>query len=358
MPILASIGTALPPYEFKQEETRDFARKIFSNAFKDLERLLKVFQSAEIEKRYFCKPLSWFEQQHSWEEKNALYIENALCLGAQAITNCLRKVKMLPSDIDIFIFVTSTGIATPSMDAYLYNLLGMKPSIIRMPLWGLGCAGGVSGISRARELATAYPESKILVCCVELAGFSFILNDYSKANLIATSLFADGAGAALIIGDKIKDLSYTEDNEKRMPQILDSQSYLWSDSLDIMGWNVQNEGLMVVFSRDIPSLVTQSAKSQVESFIQGHQLTLKDISRYITHPGGMKVLKAYETALNLKPNDLAIARDVLKNHGNMSSATVFYILEKELNKRHNPDEYGIILALGPGFSCEQVLLQW
>jgi alkylresorcinol/alkylpyrone synthase len=359
MPILASVGTALPPYEFKQEETKEFARRIFNNTFKDLERLLKVFQSAEIEKRYFCKPLSWFEQHHSWEEKNALFIENALCLGTKAITSCLRKVKMLPSDIDIIIFVTSTGIATPSIDAYLYNLLAMKPDVIRIPLWGLGCAGGVSGIARARELALAYPESKILVCCVELAGFSFILNDRSKANLIATSLFADGAGAALIIGDKVKEDSFTVENEEnRLPRILDSQSYIWSDSLDVMGWNVQNEGLMVIFSRDIPSLVTHSVKSQVENLIQGHQLTLEDISRYITHPGGMKVLKAYESALNLKPDALTLAKDVLRNHGNMSSGTILYILEKELNKTHNPGEYGIMLALGPGFSCEQVLLQW
>jgi alkylresorcinol/alkylpyrone synthase len=356
MPILASIGTALPPYEVKQEESQEFARKFFKNAFKDLERLLKVFPSTQIDKRYFCVSRNWFEQKHSWEEKNNLFIENAICLSAEAIIFCLRKVNVKPSEIDIFIFVTSTGIATPSIDAYLFNLLAMKNGVIRLPLWGLGCAGGVSGIARARELALAYPESKILVCCVELCGLTFVFNDYSKANLIATSLFADGAAAALITGDKVKQLSTSE--YKRTPKILGSDSFLWPDTLEIMGWNIQNEGMMVIFSRNIPSLVTKKIRPQVEKFIKRYQLTLENISTYITHPGGTKVLQAYEMALNLKPDDLNLAKEVLRNHGNMSSCTILYILEKELKRYHNPGEYGLMLALGPGFSCEQVLLQW
>lgn len=356
MPVLASIGTALPPYEMKQEETRDFARSFFTNDFKDLERLLKVFHSTEIEKRHFCMPGTWFEQQHSWEEKNDLFIENAICLSAEAITSCLRKAKLKPAEIDIFIFVTSTGLSTPSIDAYLYNLLAMKNGLIRLPLWGLGCAGGVSGIARARELALAYPESKILVCCVELCGLTFVSNDHSKANLIATSLFADGAAAALIIGDKVKQRSVSE--EEKAPQILGSQSFIWPDTLEVMGWNIQNEGMMVIFSRDIPSLVTQKVRPQVEHFLKRQQLTLEKVTRYITHPGGTKVLQAYETALNLKPDDLTLAKEVLRNYGNMSSCTILYVLEKELKRSHNLGEYGLMLALGPGFSCEQVLLQW
>jgi len=356
MPVLASVGTALPPYEFKQEETREFARKIFKNAFKDLERLLNVFQSTEIKKRNFCMPMEWFEKEHTWEEKNALFIENAICLGATAINSCLRKVNLKPAEIDIIIFVSSTGIATPSIDAYLYNLLAMKTGLIRLPIWGLGCAGGVSGIARARELALAYPHAKILVCAVELCGLTFMHNDYSKANLIATSIFADGAAAALVLGDRVK-LADSPSYHKS-PQILGSESHLWPNSLNVMGWSIQNEGMMVVFSRDIPSLVTQTVQSQIEHFLNNHQLSINDLSRFITHPGGTKVLEAYEQALGLKLDDLALAKEVLRNHGNMSSGTVLYILEKELKRSHLPGEYGIMLALGPGFSCEQVLLQW
>lgn len=357
MPVLAAIGTALPPNKVSQKETKEFARNFFKDTFKDLERLLKVFQSTNIQKRYFCVSPEWFAREHTWEEKNALYIQNAIFLGAQAINNCLNKVNLTPADIDIIIFVSSTGLSTPSIDAYLFNLLKMKNKLIRIPLWGLGCAGGVSGIARARELALAYPESRILLCCVELCGLTFMHNDYTKANLIATSLFADGAAAALVLGDKATLDLYTVE-EKQAPQILGSQSYIWADSLDIMGWKVQNEGMMVVFSRDIPLLVSQTIKEQIEQFIGAYQLTLSDITRFITHPGGTKVLQVYEKALNLKSNDLALARDVLKNHGNMSSCTVLYILERELQNIHETGEYGIVLALGPGFSCEQVLLQW
>jgi len=356
MPILASIGTAIPAYQIKQNETKEFAKRFFKDTFKDLDRLLNVFLSTEIEQRYFCTPMEWFEKEHTWEEKNTLFMENAICLGATAINTCLRKVNLKPSDIDIIIFVSSTGIATPSIDAYLYNLLDMKPNLIRIPIWGLGCAGGVSGIARARELALAYPYAKILVCTIELCGLTFMHNDYTKANLIATSLFADGAAAALILGDKAKLSDSPSCHES--PKILGSESYIWPDSLNVMGWSIKNEGMMVVFSRDIPTLVMKTVQPQIEYFLNFYQLSINDLSRFITHPGGTKVLQAYEQALNLKSDDLALARDVLRNHGNMSSCTVLYILEKELNRNHKQGEYGIMLALGPGFSCEQVLLQW
>ncbi len=356
MPLIASIGTALPPYEIKQEETRNFARKLFKDSFHDLERLLKVFESTEIDKRYFCTPKEWFEKEHSWEEKNNLFIENALCLGAEAITDCLRKVNLKPAELDAFICVTSTGISTPSIDAYLYNLLGMKSGLIRLPIWGLGCAGGVSGIARGLDLALANPESKVLVCCIEICGLTFIFNDHSKANLIATSLFADGAAAALIIGDQVNPLNVSA--YERIPRILCSQSFTWPDTLGVMGWNVQKQGLMVIFSKDIPALIIKNMKPQVESFIHKRKLTPEDISRYITHPGGTKVLQAYEKALNLEVGALDLAKEVLKNHGNMSSCSVLYVLDKELKRKHEQDEYGLMLALGPGFSSEQVLIQW
>lgn len=357
MPVIASIGTASPPYEVGQKETREFAEKLFSNSFADLERLLKVFQSAEIEKRSFCMPREWFEKEHSWEEKNTLFVQNAICLSAEAINCCLRQVNLKSTEIDALLLITSTGISTPSIDAYLYNLLALKPDLIRIPIWGLGCAGGVSGIARGMELASAYPESKILVCCVEICGLTFVYNDHSKANLIATSLFADGAAAALIMGDKVK---YTDNIGQPgfTPQIIGSQSYTWPDTLDIMGWDIQNEGMMVVFSKDIPSLVTKNMRQQVENFLHKKNLIVDDISRYITHPGGMKVLKAYEQALDLKFDALDLPREILKNHGNMSSCTVLFVLKEELKRKHNTGEYGLMLTLGPGFSCEQVLLQW
>ncbi|HHZ16952.1 MAG TPA: 3-oxoacyl-[acyl-carrier-protein] synthase III C-terminal domain-containing protein [Peptococcaceae bacterium] len=352
MPFIASVGTALPPYEVGQAESKNFARQLFQDSFGDVERLLKVFESTRIEKRHFCMPPEWFAEEHSWEEKNNLFIENAICLGAEAISACLRKQDLKAADIDVMVYVNSTGIATPSIDAYLANLLGMKADLVRMPLWGLGCAGGAAGLARGFDLALAHPHRKIIVCCIELCGLTFVFNDRSKANFIAASLFADGAAAALIIGDEVMM------NNETMPQILSSASFTWPDTLEVMGWHVQNEGMMVIFSKDIPSLVLRYLRPQVENYARCQNLSLADISRYIVHPGGTKVMEAYEGALELAPDALDLVKEVLKNHGNMSSCTIFYILEKELERRHQPGEYGLMLALGPGFSCEQVMLKW
>ena len=243
MPFIASVGTALPPYEVGQAESKNFARQLFQDSFGDVERLLKVFESTRIEKRHFCMPPEWFAEEHSWEEKNNLFIENAICLGAEAISACLRKQDLKAADIDVMVYVNSTGIATPSIDAYLANLLGMKADLVRMPLWGLGCAGGAAGLARGFDLALAHPHRKIIVCCIELCGLTFVFNDRSKANFIAASLFADGAAAALIIGDEVMM------NNETMPQILSSASFTWPDTLEVMGWHVQNEGMMVIFQR-------------------------------------------------------------------------------------------------------------
>lgn len=363
MPLIASVGTAVPPYEVRQSESQDYARKIFRDSFQDLERLLRVFESTQIERRYFCTPLKWFEKEHSWEEKNNLFIEKAICLGAEAITACLRKTKLKPVDIDAIIYVNSSGIATPSIDAYLSNLLSMKEEVIRLPIWGLGCAGGVAGIARGLDLALAHPRGKILVCCIELCGLTFVFNDRSKSNLIATSLFADGAAAALIVGDEVEQsriFSERASGEQAnfAPHILAAQSFTWPDTLGVMGWNVQKQGMTVIFSKDIPTLIMKNMRTQVERFTQNQNLSLKDISRFIMHPGGTKVLEAYENALNLAPDVLDSVKEVLKNHGNMSSCTVLYVLEKELQRQHQQGEYGIMLAVGPGFSCEQVMLRW
>lgn len=363
MPLIASVGTAIPPYEVRQAESQDFARKIFQGSFLDLERLLRVFESTNIERRYFCTQLDWFEKEHSWEEKNNLFIEKAICLGAEAITACLRKTKLKPVDIDAILYVNSSGIATPSIDAYLSNLLSMKEELIRLPIWGLGCAGGVAGIARGHDLALAHPQGKILVCCIELCGLTFVFNDRSKSNLIATSLFADGAAAALIIGDEVEHTRIfsgvaSDDKVNPSPQILAAHSFTWPDTLGVMGWNVQKQGMMVIFSKDIPSLIMKNIRTQVERFTRSQDISLKDISRFIMHPGGTKVLEAYENALNLAPDVLDPVKKVLKDHGNMSSCTVLYVLEKELQRRHQQGEYGLMLAMGPGFSCEQVMLRW
>ncbi|MGZ4112987.1 MAG: type III polyketide synthase [Tumebacillaceae bacterium] len=353
MPVIASVGTSVPSHIITQEETREFAKQLFGDAFRDIDRLLGVFESAQIEKRHFCTPLSWFGEVHSWQEKNALYVEHATQLAAEAIRSCLRRAGQQPEDIDYLVFVSSTGLATPSIDAHLFNLLGLRPDIKRLPIWGLGCAGGAAGLARGYDLAKAHPDAKVLVCALELCGLTFLHGDRSKSNLIATSLFADGCAAVLLSGDDIAQAQQTLG-----PRLLGSHSTIWPDSIDVMGWDVQNEGLKVIFSKDIPSLVQTQIRPVIDAFLSDLHLTRDDLNHFIAHPGGMIVLQAYEEAFDLPPHLLRHSRDVLRAHGNMSSCTVLFVLERELQEPHNSGEHGLLLALGPGFSCEQVMLQW
>lgn len=348
MPRIASVGTAVPDYVFEQSSVRQFAREFFSGSFRNIDRLLDVFGNANIQKRHFCVPMEWFRLDHTFAEKNKLYIENAVTMGVRAIENCLEKVNLTPLDIDCLIFISTTGIATPSIDVRIANILGMNRHIRRLPIWGMGCGGGTAGIGRALEQAKARPGSRVLLLTVELCGLTFLKNDTSKSNLIATSLFGEGAAAALIV----------DDHQLSGPRIIDSRSTLWPDTLDIMGWDVTEDGLRVIFSRDIPTIVTHLVRPAVDEFLRDYQLTLKDIRQVIPHPGGMKVITAYEQALDLGPEMTHHAKEVIRNFGNMSSSTVLFVLEKTLEAESDEGSYGLMTALGPGFCSELVLLQW
>lgn len=348
---IVSVGTAVPEYEVDQREAREFARGLFREAFGDIDRLLKIFDHAAIERRRFSRPRSWFEQDHSFAERNKAYVEAACNLGEEAVRRCLKGAGLGPREVDHFIFVSSTGLSTPSIDAHLVNRLGMNPQVKRTPLWGLGCAGGAAGLARAFEVARAFPERRVLLLALELCGLTFRRNDLSKSNLVATSLFADGAAAALVAGEKA---GVGGDG----PRIIDAMSMTWPRSLDVMGWEVVDDGLKVIFSKDIPSIVRRKVGPVVKGFLRRWNLTPERVGRYIAHPGGAKVLSAYEEALSLKETVLSSARSVLRAHGNMSSATVLFVLEREMRERPERGTYGLITALGPGFSLELMLVRW
>lgn len=355
MPQILSVGTAVPPYQAAQEDSMQLSRSFFQSSFPDIDRLLGVFASSTIEKRHFCVPLEWFEEEHSFAEKNQLYIKHATELCVQAVTGCLRKRNISPEEIDCLVFVSSTGISTPSMDARLLNLLGLREEITRIPLWGLGCAGGAMGISRASEFAKAYPDALVLLVSVELCGLTFIKSDQSKSNLIATSLFADGAAAVLIAGDSRMIVDTKE--RRAVPAIVATKTTTWRDSLDVMGWDLTEDGLKVIFSRDIPTLIRQRMRANVDAFLTPHRKEGSSVSHYIPHPGGAKVLVAYQKALQLEPEQTGLAAAILRQYGNMSSATVLFVLEKSLEQPWKSGERGLITALGPGFSSECILLE-
>ena len=350
MPKIESVGTAVPSYRVTQEEARTLTRQLFDGAIENLDTLLTVFDHAQVNTRYSSAPPEWFTQHHTFPERNTLYIKSALGLSADAILDCLTPVDLSPSDIDHLIFVSTTGIATPSLDALLIDRLTMQPSIVRTPLWGLGCAGGIGGVSRAAEFARARPDSRIMVVAVELCTLTFQLSDHSRANLIATSLFGDGAAAVLVTGDEV---------EGEGPTIQGHTSTTWPNSLDVMGWDLVEQGLRVVLSKKIPVIVRRHIREMVEDFLISQNLSLADVGHYITHPGGPKVIEGYLGALALEESQVAHTRSVLSDYGNMSSPTVLFILKRFLHQlRDVQNQYGVASAMGPGFSAELLLLKW
>lgn len=347
---IVSVGTAVPPHRITQEDARQLTRRLFDGAITGIDTLITVFDHAQIDTRYSAAPLDWFTQPRPFSEKNALYVSSAHDLASEAILRCLEPTGLSPSDIDHLIFVSTTGIATPSIDARLVHHLKMNPHVRRTPIWGLGCAGGVAGLSRAADFARAKPESRIIIVAVELCTLTFLLNDHSRSNLIATSLFGDGAAAVLVTG---------EHTEWTGPMIIGETSVTWPDSLDVMGWEVVEDGLKVVISKEIPAIVGRHIRPLMEDFLAHYGLTTQDVRHYITHPGGPRVIDGYKEALGLEEMQVSHPRSVLKEYGNMSSPTVLFILKRFLDQlRDSRNEYGIASAMGPGFSAEMVLLKW
>ncbi|WP_458412882.1 type III polyketide synthase [Schinkia sp. CFF1] len=358
---IASVGLCIPPYKLTQEATVQFAREMFQNSFQEIERLLKVFENGQIKERYFSMPLEWFYDEHSFAEKNNIFIEKAVQFGVSAIKECLENPtcleKQVPyEEIDAIFFISSSGLSTPSIEARIMNKLPFQEHCKRIPIWGLGCAGGASGLARAFEYCKAYPKAKVLVLCVELCSLTFQKDDHSKSNLVGTSLFADGVACALVCGPEAA-LIRKNDNQY-LPAIFATQSTLMADSENVMGWDVRDEGLFVIFSRDIPSIVRTWVRDSVEKFMIEQNQSLKEIHHFVAHPGGKKVLEAYVDALRLPPDKIKIPLEVLSNYGNMSSATIFYVLKKFLESRARQGELGLACAVGPGFSSEFLLLRW
>lgn len=352
MPFILSVGKATPTYRYTQAEIQSLVRKLFAS-YPNLERYLPVFSNAEIEERFFSVPPAWFETDHSFPERNRLFLKEAIALGKEAIGQALAEGGVRADQIDRFLFVSSTGIATPTVDAYLIQELGMNPHVKRTPVWGLGCAGGVAGLSLALTLADAVPTERILLYAVELVGLTFIPKDLSKSNLIATSLFGEGGAAVLVQGDQV---SFPQ-TERARPAFQASSSTLFPHTYEIMGWDLVEEGLKVRFSRDIPAFILKQMKNEVDRFLAEHGLERSGIHHFLLHPGGKKVIDAYEEALSLSPDKTSHSRKVLREYGNLSSVTVLFLL-KEMLDQAREGELGLMAALGPGFSLEQLLLRW
>jgi alkylresorcinol/alkylpyrone synthase len=343
-PRLLSLATSVPRHALGQAEVAERARRIFSGVAKgELDRLMPVFANAGIARRYSCVPIDWYERPHGWVERNALYLEHATRLLEEAAGRALDAARLRASDIDATVCVSTTGIATPSLDAVLAGRLGLRSDVRRLPVFGLGCAGGVIGLARAAELARAAPGDHILFLVVELCALSFRRHDVSKSNIVATALFGDGAVAAAI------------STRGQGPALGAAGEHTWPRSLDIMGWDVAEDGLKAIFSRDIPALVERDLRAVVTDFLRREGLGLRDIRHFVCHPGGAKVVTALEAAFELAPGALDSARAVLSDFGNMSAPTVLFVLERML--RGGAKGRMLLTALGPGFTAGMMLLE-
>lgn len=322
----------------------------FSRGLPQTSRLLKVFDHAHVANRYFCVPPSWFTRAHTFEERNAQYTASTLSLGAEVISRCLNQVGARPRDVDSIVFVSSSGLATPSPDAHLVGELGFRPDTRRIPIFGLGCVGGAAGLSHAAQLARGAAPCNVLLLALELNSITFQDEDFSAGNLVASSLFSDGAAAALINARPAAAGGF---------EIVDSCSRLWPDSTGLMGWNFRSTGFQVIFSPRIPSLITRYFPGCVDELLDRNNLSLGEISHFLLHPGGARILDAYEGSLHLNGSCLDHSRYVLSHYGNMSSATVLFVLARALEaSKPEPQDYALAAAFGPGFSSELLLLRW
>lgn len=343
-PRLLSLATAVPPHALRQDEVEAASKHIFAGRSDAFERMRAIYRNAGIETRYSCVGLDWYLKDHGWRERNDLYLKNAVVLIRQAAETCLDKAGVPPDAVDGLAVVSTTGIATPSLDALLLEEMPFRRDIQRLPVFGLGCAGGVLGLSRVADLARATPGARWLFIVVELCGLTFRSNDLSKSNIVATALFGDGAAAALIENGVSDGLAVRHSGE-----------HTWPSSLDVMGWRLQEDGFGVLFSRDIPELVLSRLPDVLHRFLSSAGLKLAAIDHVIPHPGGAKVLSALKTSLALPDEALRHAHDVLRDFGNMSAATVFFVLERCL--ADGASGRFLLSALGPGFTAGFTVLE-
>lgn len=350
MPKLSAVCTSVPPFEISQEEASEFVYRLFRKHRKDMDRLMPVFRNAGIMRRYFSVPLEWYGSDHSLEERNRIYIESATKLGESSIRALFTRTGLTRADIDGIFYVNTTGLATPSIDARLVNVLDLRKNIRRTPIWGLGCAGGAAGLRHAFDYLVGHPKHRVLVVAVELCGLTFVPDDYSKSNVVACALFGEGAAAALLCGDEVSNSG---------PSIIAVQSTFYPDSLEIMGWDITSRGMQVVFNKRIPQLVEQQAGPELDAFLAANNLSHADIAHFLYHPGGTKVVSAYQSAYGRDDGSFDLSLEVLANYGNMSSVTVLFVIERFLRTvRSEESKHAVISALGPGFCSESLLMRY
>jgi len=346
---IKAVSKALPAYS---RSTADILPLLDSWLIDQDERFIrkvkKIFEGAAVDKRYSIMAPEDVFSDLSFEERNDIYVREGIKLGAKCLETALEKASWQAQDLDYIITVSCTGIMIPSLDAYLINLLKLRQDIVRLPVTEMGCAAGVSGMIYAKNFLKANPGKRAAVIAVESPTATFQLNDYSMANIVSAAIFGDGAACVLLSSDK----------EDTGPEILAEEMYHFYDAEEMMGFKLTNTGLQIVLDVDVPETIANHFPDIIHPFLKKNGFEINDINHLIFHPGGKKIIQTVEELFGQLGKNINDTKEVLRLYGNMSSATVLYVLERMMDKKPMPGEKGLMLSFGPGFSAQRILLQW
>ncbi|WP_421934872.1 type III polyketide synthase [Phenylobacterium sp.] len=340
---LLSVATAIPPHELPQGQALEVARRLFGERFAGFDRMAPVFASTGIRMRHLVRPVDWYLEPRGWPERTQAYLQGATDLFVQAATTALDEAGLTGGEVDIILTVSSTGIATPSLEARAMGAMGFRPDAVRIPVFGLGCAGGASGLALGSRLAASSPGAVVLVVAVETCSLAFRTDELTKANIVATALFGDGAAACVLRA-----------GEAGFATLTGTAEHTWPDTLEIMGWKVDPTGFGVIFDRAIPPFAQANLRPAMDEMLARQDFAVEDVDRFICHPGGTKVVEALESCLDLGQGALDHERGVLADHGNMSAPTVLYVLDRA--RKAGLPRRSVVTSLGPGFTASTVTL--
>ena len=346
---ITSVAKQLPKYYKETKDIIPFVKLWMQNQETRFQRkVIKLFEGAGVDKRYSIMDPEEVFTATSFEEKNDIYAREVVQLAEQSLKKSLEKASLKPTDIDYIITVSCTGIMIPSVDAYLINSLGMKQDIVRLPVTEMGCAAGVSGIIYAKNFLKANPNKRAAVIAVEAPTATFQLEDFSMTNIVSAAIFGDGASAVILS-------SYQEDEG---PTIIDEAMYHFYDATNMMGFKLVNTGLQMILDKEVPQKIADHFPAIIHPFLENNNLTINDVDHLIFHPGGKKIVQTVEDLFGVLGKNIDDTKEVLRLYGNMSSATVLYVLERFMDRNPQKGERGIMLSFGPGFSAQRILLEW
>ncbi len=347
---IVSAASAFPEHYYPQAQLLEALQQYWGDEIRNPDVLRRLHRHVGVDGRYLSLPKEEYPKIKTWGEANDHWIRTARELGEKAVLGALREAGVHPRHLNAFFFTSVTGICSPSIDAQLINCLGLCRNVRRVPIFGLGCVAGAAGISRAADYVRAYPGQIAVVLSVELCSLTLQREDLSMANLISSGLFGDGSAAVIVAGDGCGLPG---------PKILATRSVFYPDTEEMMGWDVSEKGFRIVLSRDVPKLVRENLRRDVDDFLAERGLTRNDIGSWVLHTGGPKILEATAEALQLKNGELDVSWECLRRMGNLSSASVLVVLEEVMkHRRPAPGTLGILAAMGPGFCSELLLLEW